>query len=128
MRVTDLARRADTTAETVRHYTDLGLLTPRRDPHNGYRQYNGVDLSRLRFGRSASAPLAPGIDAAPMTPIVTTTNIHGNPNSPAVVNPLPACSGSLARKRSIQNRPEADVTVSPKRRASLARPSAKPCS
>ncbi|HBL85574.1 MAG TPA: MerR family transcriptional regulator, partial [Alcanivorax sp.] len=32
MRVTDLARRADTTAETVRHYTDLGLLTPRRDP------------------------------------------------------------------------------------------------
>ena len=53
MRVTDLARRADTTAETVRHYTDLGLLTPRRDPHNGYRQYNGVDLSRLRFALKA---------------------------------------------------------------------------
>jgi DNA-binding transcriptional MerR regulator len=48
MRVTDLARRADTTAETVRHYTDLGLLTPRRDP-----QYNGVDLSRLRFALKA---------------------------------------------------------------------------
>ncbi|MFT6600260.1 MAG: DNA-binding transcriptional MerR regulator [Alloalcanivorax sp.] len=53
MRVTDLARRADTTAETVRHYTDLGLLTPRRDPHNGYRQYNSVDLSRLRFALKA---------------------------------------------------------------------------
>ncbi|HEX5679013.1 MAG TPA: MerR family DNA-binding protein [Alcanivorax sp.] len=53
MRVTNLARRADTTAETVRHYTELGLLTPRRDPHNGYRQYDGVDLSRLRFAIKA---------------------------------------------------------------------------
>ncbi len=53
MRVTDLARRAETTAETVRHYTELGLLTPRRDPHNGYRRYDGVDLSRLRFALKA---------------------------------------------------------------------------
>ncbi len=53
MRVTDLARRAETTADTVRHYTGLGLLTPRRDPNNGYRQYDGTDLSRLRFAIKA---------------------------------------------------------------------------
>ncbi|HCE39541.1 MerR family DNA-binding protein [Alloalcanivorax profundimaris] len=53
MRVTDLAQRADTTAETVRHYTDLGLLRPRRDPGNGYRLYGGDDLRRLRFALKA---------------------------------------------------------------------------
>ncbi|MBM7334458.1 MAG: MerR family DNA-binding protein [Alcanivorax sp.] len=53
MRVTDLARRADTTAETVRHYTELGLLRPDRDPANGYRRYGGDDLRRLRFALKA---------------------------------------------------------------------------
>ena len=33
MRVSDLARKAGTTAETVRHYTYIGLLTPVRNPH-----------------------------------------------------------------------------------------------
>ena len=53
MRVSDLARRADTTAETVRHYTELGLLTPQRHPDNGYRIYNAVDLRRLHFALKA---------------------------------------------------------------------------
>lgn len=53
MRVTDLARRAGTTAETVRHYSDLGLLRARRDPANGYRRYGGEDLRRLRFALKA---------------------------------------------------------------------------
>ena len=53
MRVTDLARRADTTTETVRHYTDLGLLAPRRNSHNGYREYGAEDLRRLRFALKA---------------------------------------------------------------------------
>ena len=53
MRVTDLARRAETTADTVRHYTGLGLLTPRRDPNNDYRQYDLADLARLRFALKA---------------------------------------------------------------------------
>lgn len=53
MRVSDLAQRAHTTAETVRHYTELGLLTPRRDPDNGYRRYDQTDLQRLGFALKA---------------------------------------------------------------------------
>lgn len=49
MKVTELARSAGVTAETVRHYTRQGLLTPRRDPDNGYQLYDQRDLGRLRF-------------------------------------------------------------------------------
>jgi DNA-binding transcriptional MerR regulator len=49
MNVSQLAARADTTADTVRHYTDIGLLVPRRNPENGYREYDAAQLSRLRF-------------------------------------------------------------------------------
>ncbi|MZR61808.1 MerR family transcriptional regulator [Alcanivorax sp. DP30] len=53
MRVSDMARQADTTSETVRHYTDIGLLKPRRDPGNGYRHYDLADLHLLRFAIKA---------------------------------------------------------------------------
>ncbi len=49
MKVSELARRADVTAETVRHYTREGLLDPKRDPDNGYQLYGQPDLERLRF-------------------------------------------------------------------------------
>ncbi|QJQ94601.1 MULTISPECIES: MerR family DNA-binding protein [Halomonadaceae] len=49
MKVSELAKRAGVTGETVRHYTREGLLTPRRHPDNGYQLYDGHDLSRLRF-------------------------------------------------------------------------------
>ncbi|MFN3713162.1 MAG: MerR family transcriptional regulator [Alcanivoracaceae bacterium] len=53
MNVSQLASRAGTTSDTVRHYTELGLLTPSRNPDNGYRQYGSHDLSRLRFALQA---------------------------------------------------------------------------
>lgn len=53
MRVSDLARKAGTTTETVRHYTDIGLLQPERDPNNGYRRYENTDLRLLRFALKA---------------------------------------------------------------------------
>jgi MerR family transcriptional regulator, Zn(II)-responsive regulator of zntA len=53
MRVSDLARKAGTTTETVRHYTDIGLLQPERDPNNGYRRYVNTDLRLLRFALKA---------------------------------------------------------------------------
>ncbi|MED5430953.1 MAG: MerR family transcriptional regulator [Pseudomonadota bacterium] len=53
MRVSDLARQANTTTETVRHYTDIGLLQPQRDPGNGYRQYDCEDLRLLSFAIKA---------------------------------------------------------------------------
>jgi DNA-binding transcriptional MerR regulator len=49
MRVAQLAKAAAVSGETVRHYTDLGLLKPSRNPHNGYQEYAGEDLRRLRF-------------------------------------------------------------------------------
>jgi DNA-binding transcriptional MerR regulator len=49
MRVAQLAKAATVSAETVRHYTDLGLLRPSREPHNGYQNYSADDLQRLRF-------------------------------------------------------------------------------
>ncbi|MCY1521570.1 HTH-type transcriptional regulator ZntR [compost metagenome] len=49
MRVAQLAKAAAVSAETVRHYTSLGLLQPSRNPDNGYQEYSGTDLRRLRF-------------------------------------------------------------------------------
>ena len=49
MRVAQLAKAAAVSSETVRHYTDLGLLRPTRNPDNGYQAYSSADLQRLRF-------------------------------------------------------------------------------
>ena len=53
MNVSELARRAGVTADTVRHYTRSGLLVPIRDESNGYNCYNNGDLARLLFIRKA---------------------------------------------------------------------------
>ncbi|RAH39335.1 MerR family transcriptional regulator [Halomonas sp. SL1] len=49
MKVSELARQAGVTAETVRHYTREGLLRPERNPDNGYQLFDDADLRRLRF-------------------------------------------------------------------------------
>ncbi|WP_280550072.1 MerR family transcriptional regulator [Halomonas sp. 11-S5] len=49
MKVSELARLAGVTAETVRHYTREGLLHPERHPKNGYQLFGQGDLDRLRF-------------------------------------------------------------------------------
>lgn len=53
MRVSELAKVANVTAETVRHYTRLGLIQAVRDPNNGYQNYDKVALQRLHFIRQA---------------------------------------------------------------------------
>ena len=53
MTVSELARRAGITADTVRHYTRSGLLVPIRDESNGYNCYSSGDLTRLLFIRKA---------------------------------------------------------------------------
>jgi len=53
MKVNELAKRAGVTADTVRHYTRIGLLQPRRDPANGYQIYDGDALKQLRFIQKA---------------------------------------------------------------------------
>lgn len=53
MKVSELARSAGVSADTVRFYTRAGLLHPTRDPGNGYQLYTAADLQRLRFARKA---------------------------------------------------------------------------
>lgn len=53
MTVSELAKRAGVTADTVRHYTRSGLLVPIRDASNGYNRYGSGDLARLLFIRKA---------------------------------------------------------------------------
>lgn len=49
MNVHDLAERAGVPDHVVRYYTQRGLLEPRRNSHNGYREFAPADLYRLRF-------------------------------------------------------------------------------
>ena len=53
MTVSELAKRAGVTADTVRHYTRSGLLVPIRDESNDYNCYSSSDLARLLFIRKA---------------------------------------------------------------------------
>ena len=47
--VSEIARRFHVSTDTIRHYTKLGLLSPERDPVNGYRHYGLKDESNLNF-------------------------------------------------------------------------------
>ena len=53
MQVNDLAKQADIQPHVVRYYTQIGLLSPARDPANGYRDYRASDVYRVRFIRRA---------------------------------------------------------------------------
>ncbi|PCG85076.1 MerR family transcriptional regulator [Streptomyces sp. WZ.A104] len=46
--IQEIARKAGTTSRTLRHYGDLGLLTPSRVGSNGYRYYDQDALVRLQ--------------------------------------------------------------------------------
>lgn len=55
LRVAELARAADVTPATVRYYSRIGLLSPRREPENGYRCFSSADRRRVMFIRRAQA-------------------------------------------------------------------------
>ena len=55
LQVKELADGCGVTLDTVRHYTRLGLLNPRRDPGNGYKLFSPDDVTRLRFIKHAKA-------------------------------------------------------------------------
>ena len=61
MRVIDIARKANTSPETVRYYARSGLLKPFRDPHSTYKLFNDGDYTRLLFildARALGMPIA----------------------------------------------------------------------
>ncbi len=48
-----LAKQSRTTPDAVRYYTRIGLLQPRRNPHNGYRLYREREINYLFFVHKA---------------------------------------------------------------------------
>lgn len=53
MQVSQLAKKANVSPDTVRFYTKEGLLRPEKNPANGYQQYDNDDFQRLVFARKA---------------------------------------------------------------------------
>jgi len=53
MRVTELAKAMNTTPDTVRYYTRIGLIVPIKSPDNGYKTYGERVQQRLKFILSA---------------------------------------------------------------------------
>ena len=46
--IQEVARAAGTTSRTLRHYDSIGLVSPTRVGHNGYRYYDNAALVRLQ--------------------------------------------------------------------------------
>ncbi len=55
LHLAELARKAEVTPATDRYYSRVGLLTPSREPENGYRCFTAMDLRRIEFIRQAQA-------------------------------------------------------------------------
>lgn len=51
--VSNLARQADVTPGTVRHYVHVGLLASEKNPLNGYKIFDIDDIKKVRFVRQA---------------------------------------------------------------------------
>lgn len=57
----DVCKLFNTTRDTLRHYEDIGLVTPKKDPNNGYRYYEVEDLNSLTdifFLKKLNLPLS----------------------------------------------------------------------
>lgn len=53
MGVNQLANNLEVTPDTVRYYTRIGYLVPRRNSANGYKEYDKEHIARMRFILSA---------------------------------------------------------------------------
>lgn len=49
MRVTESAKALSTTPDTVRYYTRIGLIEPKKNLENGYKYYDQAVQQRLKF-------------------------------------------------------------------------------
>ncbi|NOY62046.1 MAG: MerR family DNA-binding protein [Gammaproteobacteria bacterium] len=51
--VGELSKTTQATADAIRHYVRIGLLTPTRNPDNGYKLFDCDDIKRVKFIRRA---------------------------------------------------------------------------
>jgi len=76
VRIGELARRAGTSARTLRFYEQAGLLpAPLRTP-SGYRDYDDAAVDRLAFVRAAQAA---GLTLAEIREVVAVREAQGPP-------------------------------------------------
>ena len=54
MQLNECARKAGVTADTLRHYLRIGLITPEGRTASGYRSFSEQTVARMRFIRSAA--------------------------------------------------------------------------
>ncbi len=47
--VGELSKETQTTADAIRHYARIGLLSPSRNPENNYKLFSNDDVKRLKF-------------------------------------------------------------------------------
>lgn len=55
MNIGQAAVRSALSAKTIRYYEDIGLVIPRRQPSNDYRDYTDADVAQLSFLQRARA-------------------------------------------------------------------------
>ena len=55
MIVSELAKQCGIPSHVVRYYARIGLLTPVRNPGNGYKLFKRDDIARLNFIRQAQS-------------------------------------------------------------------------
>ena len=53
MQIKQASMRANLSPRTIRFYEQIGLVRPRRQSGNGYREYDEADVHRLRFVQRA---------------------------------------------------------------------------
>lgn len=53
MKISELAKAANTSKDTVRHYVELGLLKAYKNAENGYQVFDEQALNRLNFIKMA---------------------------------------------------------------------------
>lgn len=53
MKIKEVAQAAGVSKDAVRHYVEIGLLQPYKNPDNGYQMFNEAALNRLRFIKAA---------------------------------------------------------------------------
>ena len=61
MKINEVEAAVGVTKKNIRFYEEEGLISPRREPGNGYRSYSEADVERLRrikLLRKLDVPLA----------------------------------------------------------------------
>jgi len=55
MIVSELSKQSGVPAHVIRYYSRIGLLTPERNPDNGYKIFSEKDVERIQFIRKAQS-------------------------------------------------------------------------